>query len=624
MLRRRFLPCLSSLSCVLALLLAPLAALAQSTPVPELPPRAPFLIAPTVEGLLLCDEALADPQILRMDAALALCRQKKKNGTPALTRLLDRLEPGGPQGQVQLGYTLTVQLLNLYRKANKADKDWQIDAEQVTALLQLITQVQRPVVLYLTADHFDSLGPIVEELRHDPANLMQLRDGKPLELGYFGYRIMPWTMQTDLAIPVNHYRVLALQYIAQRILALPKPVQNRIAAITLAGELHHMYPDFENGMGRYQDVRVTDYSAASVAGFRQWLQQQYRGIADLNAQMGFAYASFDEVPAPSKDIRKEPLPHFAEHYDAFADGILPLSGWLWDPQGSITQLDLYVDGQRVGPVPRGFNRLDVYRADAAVLSPNVGYRYDFDYSALLPGRHSAQIVAETSKGHHGLAEVEFVVVARDQSRASGSAPNTLSWLKEAKSIPGVRSWLDLPRAGQDLYFNPLARDWNRYRNYQVQQFLAAFHQVAVRTGLPADKLYSHQIVPRANSSWNHQLFAADGTIAGNTPWKQGLNMYGGSTNSDWMRRYLAQERITDYGVPEFHPQQWKNPGVHLAALQSHYRGGARFVSPYYFSLVPERFKGVAEHGVNRMELRPDNPKDGSNQLYQAIEAFARQ
>ena len=186
MLSRRFLPCLSSLPCVLALLLAPLAALAQSTPVPELPARAPFLIAPTVEGLLLCDEALADPQILRMDAALALCRQKKKNGAPALTRLLDRLEPGGPQGQVQLGYTLTVQLLNLYRKANKADKDWQIDAEQVTALLQLITQVQRPVVLYLAADHFDSMGPIVEELRHDPANLMQLRDGKPLELGYFG------------------------------------------------------------------------------------------------------------------------------------------------------------------------------------------------------------------------------------------------------------------------------------------------------------------------------------------------------------------------------------------------------------------------------------------------------
>lgn len=606
--------------CAAALLALPTFAIAQT----PLPPRAPFLIAPTVEGVLLCDEAVADPKVVSMGAALALCRQRNSNGAAALTRLLDTLEPGGPKGQVQVGYTLTVQLLSLYRKPVKPSKDWQIDTEQVNALLRLISQVERPVVLYLAADHFDSLGPIVEELRHDPANLMQLRDGKPLELGYFGYRIMPWTMQTDLAIAVNHYRTLALQHLAQRILALPKPVQNRIAAITLAGELHHMYPDFENGMGRYQDIQVTDYSAASVAGFRQWLQQRYKTIADFNARTGFAYASFDAVPAPSKDIRTEKLTAFAEHYDAFADGILPLAGWLWDPQASIAQLDLYVDGRRIGPVPRGLNRLDVYRAEAAILSPNVGYRYDFDYRALPPGRHTAQIVAKTKKGRYALAEVEFVVVPRDQSSTSQRAPATVARLKNAKAMVGVRSWLDLPRAGQDLYFNPLARDWNLYRNHQVQQFLAAFHQVAVRSGLPTDKLYSHQILPRVNSSWNHQLFATDATIGGQTAWKQGLNMYGGSTDSDWVRAYLAQQKITDYGVPEFHPQQWKTPGVHLAALQSHYRGGARFVSPYYFSLIPLRFKGASEHGVNRMELHPDNAKDGSSQLYQAIRTFAEQ
>ena len=606
-----------------ALLALPPLAMAQ-TPLPTLAPlpaRAPFLIAPSVEGLLLCDEATADPKVSSMNAALALCRQRKSNGAAALSRLLDTLEPGGAQGQVQVGYTLNVQLLGLYRKKGK---DWQIDAQQVDALLRVITQVQRPVVLYLAADHFDSIGPIVEELRHDPANLLQLRDGKPLELGYFGYRIMPWTLQTDLAIPVNHYRTLALQYMAQRIKALPKPVQSRIAAVTLVGELHHLFPDFENGMGRYQDIQVTDYSAASVTGFRQWLQQKYKTIADFNARTGFSYASFDAVPAPAKDIRKEKLAGFAEHYDAFADGTLPLSGWLWDPQATIAQLDLYVDGQRIGPVPRGLNRLDVYRAEAAILSPNVGYRYDFDYSALPPGRHRADIVAETKKGRHALATVDFVVVARDQGNASGRAPASVAGLKKASELTGVRSWLDLPRAGQDLYFNPLARDWNRYRSHQVQHFLATFHSVAVHAGLPADKLYSHQIVPRANSSWNHQLFAVDDTLAGHTPWKQGLNMYGGSTHSDWMRAYLARQKITDYGVPEFHPQQWKTPGVHLAALQSHYQGGARFVSPYYFSLIPERFKGTAEHGVNRMEMRPDNPKDGSSQLYQAIQTFARQ
>ncbi|HEY0201706.1 MAG TPA: hypothetical protein VGC24_08440, partial [Burkholderiaceae bacterium] len=70
-------------------------------------------------------------------------------------------------------------------------------------------------------------------------------------------------------------------------------------------------------------------------------------------------------------------------------------------------------------------------------------------------------------------------------------------------------------------------------------------------------------------------------------------------------------------------QQWKTPGTHLAALQAHYDAGARFISPYYFSLVPDRFKG-GEQGVNRMELGPTNTKDGSDQFYEAIRAFARQ
>jgi len=49
-----------------------------------------------------------------------------------------------------------------------------------------------------------------------------------------------------------------------------------------------------------------------------------------------------------------------------------------------------------------------------------------------------------------------------------------------------------------------------------------------------------------------------------------------------------------------------------------------FISPYYFSVINQRFKGAAEHGVNRMELSPDNPKDGSDKFYKAIVEFARQ
>jgi hypothetical protein len=41
-------------------------------------------------------------------------------------------------------------------------------------------------------------------------------------------------------------------------------------------------------------------------------------------------------------------------------------------------------------------------------------------------------------------------------------------------------------------------------------------------------------------------------------------------------------------------------------------------------VVPPRFKGGEEHGVNRMELSPGNTKDGSDQFYRAIVEFARQ
>lgn len=600
-----------------ALLVLPTLAMAQTMP----PPRAPFIIAPTVEGLLLCDEATADARITTMDAAYTLCRQRKLDGAAAVSRLLDTLEPGGPKGQVQVGYTATLQLLGLYQRTPKG---WAIDTTRVDEFLRVITKVRRPVVVYLAADHFDSVGPITEDLLQDPRNLMQLRDGKPPELGYFGYRIMPYTLLTQDSIPVNRYRFEALRYVAQRVKTLPKAVQERIVAFTLAGELHQLFPDFENGMGAFQDIRVTDYSPASVADFRQWLATKYKTVAEFNVRTGLSYASFDAIPAPSKDIRKEKLASFGEHYDAFAGGTLPLSGWLWDPQKKIAQLDVYVDGRHIAPMPRGLNRLDVYRAEESIHSPNVGFRYDFDYSALPPGRHRAQIVAQSNGSRYRIAEVEFIVVSRDQASVVQTKPAAVTSLKNAKALAGVRSWLDIPKSLQDVYFNPLARDWNLYRQWQVKEFLAEFHRRALQAGLPAHKLYSHQIVPGVNSTWNPALFAAEQTLEAGVPWKQGLNMYGGTTDSDWMRQFMAQRKITDYGVPEFNPQQWKRDGVHLAAMQSHYDAGARFISPYYFSVVPQRFKGGGEHGVNRMELGPANPKDGSDRFYQALIEFAKQ
>lgn len=600
-----------------ALLALPLAAAAEPAQIP----RMPFVIAPTIEGTQLCDEAMADQSIKSLDVAYALCRKRNLDGAAAVSRLLDTLEPGGPQGQVQVGYTATLQLLGLYQRTAKG---WAIDTARVDEFLRVVNKVRRPVVIYLAADHFDSVGPITEELRKNPRNLMQFRDGRSPELGYFGYRIMPYTLSIEPTIPVNKYRREALNYVARRIKALPKATQDRIIAYTLAGELHQLFPDFENGMGAYQDIQVTDYSPASIAGFHQWLRLKYQTIEQFNARTSLSYASFDKVPAPSKNLRTEKLNTFGEHYDAFADGTLPIAGWLWDPNKAIQQLDLYVNGQRIGTIPYGLNRLDVYRAEASVTNPNTGFRYNLDYSAMHPGTYRAQVIATSSGSRYQLAAVDFLVAARDNAREVSTKPVEVTSLKSAKSLPGVRSWLDLPKPLQDVYYNPLARDWNIYRESKVYAFLKEFHQWALKAGLPKDKLFSHQIVPDVNSSWNPQLFAAGKTLDGSAPWKHGLNMYGGATNSTWLRDFMHKKKITDYGVPEFNPQQWKSEGVHLAAMQSHQRAGARFISPYYFSVVPDRFRGGAEHGVNRMELKPDNPKDGSDHFYRAIVEYAKE
>lgn len=95
-------------------------------------------------------------------------------------------------------------------------------------------------------------------------------------------------------------------------------------------------------------------------------------------------------------------------------------------------------------------------------------------------------------------------------------------------------------------------------------------------------------MPNANASRNSQLFAAGQTLNGSAPWKQGLNMYGGATDSAGLRDFMARNKITEYGVPES-PQQWKGNGVHLAAMQVHYYAGARFITPYYLSVIPDRF-----------------------------------
>lgn len=541
------------------------------------------------------------------------------NSASLLNHTLDTLEQGGAKGKVQVGYEMGIPLLSLYEKVNGT---WQISGKKADLYLNLLQNTERPAVVYLMADHFDTKGPLQLELAKDPQNLMVLKDGKPPMDNYFGNSVIPWTLSTDESIPVNHYRFEALRYMAKRLSDLSDEVKNRIIGITMAGETHQMYPDFTNGAGEYDHIQVTDFSPRSVAGFQAWLENKFGTVEKINQKLGSNFSNIKDILPPSKNINTEKLSSFTEHYDTYAAGTIPISGWLWDPQVVIQQLKLYVDGNPVGDITRGLGRLDVYRAVPEITNPNIGFRYDLDYRNMSPGRHMAQVVAESKGKSYLIARSEFVVVPRDQG-AVAPLPEDKTNFRNANELKDVRSWLDIPKPLTAAYYNPLAREWNEYRGYQVAEFLRYFWTVSKDTGLPADKLFSHQIYPRINSTWNSDLFEAEASISKDVPYKLGINLYGGATNSDVVRSFLHERDIKEYGVPEYHTQQWKSPTVAYDSLVAQYKDGAKFISPHYMSIVPDALKQNSGDSLDKFNIRPDNKTEGSDQLYQAIIQLAK-
>ena len=135
------------------------------------PAARPFVIAPVVEGLLDCGAPQPGTHGI---AANSYCEQNQRGAARALGALLNDLEPGGARGSVQVGYVLTVQLLGLYRARGA---DWVIDDAAVDRVLALVREVDRPVVVYLAANHFDTSGPLPDELLRDYARLQAEAQG---------------------------------------------------------------------------------------------------------------------------------------------------------------------------------------------------------------------------------------------------------------------------------------------------------------------------------------------------------------------------------------------------------------------------------------------------------------
>ncbi len=516
-----------------------------------------------------------------------------------------------------LGYTLAVPLLALYEHGPLG---WTIDAERVARVARTLAQSPRPMVLYLFSTHFSAEVPIERSLAADPTNLAQTRDGPLATSSYYGAPLYNWSV-TRTDNPLTARREEALAAVLDAVCGLAPGARGRVKAVTLLGETHQLFPDFEAGMGFSSPYRITDYSAASVEGFQAYLRQEFGTVAKLNRSLGSDYASFGTVVPPSRDIRTEPLTRYTEHIDAFAHGTLPIGGWAYVPpaQGStgrVPWVHVYRDGVFVGRVRADRGRQDVVKALPEVQQADTGWRMDLDYRSLAPGLHRIDVLLEQRAGELTLIGSRQIAImdARQQTpllQPQQPLPTTTALR------PGVQAHVDQPLEQASHYFNPLVPYWHAFRGKQVADYLEHFSQQVGRSCLANVPRYTHQIVPFSNPSWDENKFAIGQSLQRGGSLQLGISLYGDAAYGARFPAWLRATGHRTYGVTEFHPLRAMDAQRLRGVLDAHAADGAQFLS---FFLEP-RWQGelVPRAAHNPFSFDLDNPEFGSDVLYRSMQ-----
>jgi len=606
--------------------------------------RAPLLIAPMVGGTTLFEYLSSREQpettffskffskdddlsflkkYLRHDIDPKTLLKAYEKGADKAYIIKQLLEPFGknlPSSPYRLGYTFGVSLLQLYEKQGNR---WTLQQDRIDSIFKTILEVEKPMVLYLMLNHFDAGSPLAKELAKDKQNLMFALNGKPPLTEYFNSPVIPYTLEIDEDIPVNQYRFSALRALARSIAVFDKKHPGLIHAVTLGGEIHHLLEDFEGGTGSYENNEITDYSPRSLEGFVTWLHARHGSLKEFNRAMGTSFDQWSQVPVPRKNIRTAKLNNFLEHFDSYAHGIMPVFGWVWfDHLPQDFKLHIYVDGLHVGEPEYHINRLDVYQNKKPIDNPNTGFNYNWDYTRQKPGIHTITISMTALGSEVLLGSSDVVIMKRDQSPPAPKPAISLDMVnmsdfRNEQHLDKNRFdyWVDRPRQLQDLYYNPLAKEWYQYRCHQVERFMQKLFNVAHDQGVSGQKLYSHQIYPQLNGSWNVINFATSDSLSPHSPYMPGINLYGGATYSPrFFHLVKTNFQQKPYGVPEFHPQLHKNPERFKAIIEQHYKHGASFLSPYYIGL--QKVTRKSRH--QKFSITPSNLSYGSKSFFKAI------
>ena len=594
-------------ACCIAL--PPAAALADDQP--------RLLITPHISGETFCSASVDDPAVTDEETAATLCTGKGQNAASRINAILDKMGPKlSPSGHFALGYTLNLPLMRFFTRS--ASGAWVIDRPAIDNAMHIIRDVDRPVVVYLSANHFTDGGiALSNDLAKNIANLMWTRTGPLGAYTYFVVALHAWTL-VDQDAPINVMRRQAFNAVLDSLCRLDAASRARIAAVSVLGEVHQLWSNYNTGEGYDAGFDVTDYAPKAVAGFHRFLAAKYGGIGALNAMAGSHFVSFDDVAPPSKDIRKEPLKNFFEHLDAYAAGVVPVQGWAFDPSGKPVKIAVYLDGNFRGEVTANLNRSDVPEAVSKVTTPNVGWRYDLDYHAEPAGVHTLEVFAVQPDGRKiRVTRRGLTVVPRDQS-PSPSLPSRPVEANDPDPHSAVLVDIDGPAPLAALFYNPIAKEWLDYRNKVVADYIAAFATLAGQSCLSHDLVFSHQLLPQLNSSWDPDLMAVGTSQIPNAVYQQGATLYGGAAWGDAFFDWKAAHGWQTYAVSEMHPRFTIPLAQYEDMFDRHRRAGARFVAPYYLSIAPKRLTDAFKSGLSKMMISPSNHDLDSDGFYAAI------
>lgn len=562
-----------------------------------------------LHGTDLCDPASATPT---NEAALAGdCLAAGRSAAALVESKLAELGPPlSGNGRFEVGYTLQVPLLKLLAREGGG---WTVDQRAIDRLALTISETQRPVVLYLFSTHFGIGAPIEEELLRDERNLARSPNGPLPKDRFHSIDIYPWSFaRADNAI--TRYRHLVIDRVLQSVCRLPPADLAKIRAVTVLGELHHFHADFERGMGVGGPYVVSDYGAESVDGFRRFLQERFGTIEALNAHLGEHFASFAEVDPPAHDIRVQPLRRFSEHIDSFAHGRLPLIGWAFDENGrgaAPPWIVVYLDGRRIARVPARLGRQDVIQARPDFGTADVGWRHDIDFTRLERGVHRLDFFAERSGGalvHLGMRRVALM----GRSQAEAPPVPLAEPLPASAEGAGLLAHIDHPPDLASFFHNPLATLWHEFRGRQVVRYLAAFEQQVRGSCLRNVDVYTHQITPFTNPSWDTTKFAVDESLNDPGTLKLGVSLYGEPTYGGSFLDWLESSRHRSYGITEFHPMRDLSADEAREMFDRHRRHGARFLS-FFLDIRPPGVRDEAARNV--FAIDPDNRDFWSDRLF---------